>query len=100
MGTRATAGAGTLDSWPAPRSPTAKLRRPRSPPTLRRFAPAAARLALTDVRVRSDGTVVVHSDEPGYRSVLRLSESASELVGTYVHVITDDVPGAAGASEL
>jgi len=61
---------------------------------------AAARFALTDARVRSDGAIVVHSDEPGYRAILSLSESASELVGTYVHVITDDVRGAAGASEL
>jgi hypothetical protein len=61
---------------------------------------AASRLALTDVRVRSDGTVVVHSDESGYRAILRLSGLASGLVGTYVHVITDDVPGAAGALEL
>lgn len=29
-------------------------------------------------------------DEPGYRSVLRLSTAASEIVGVYVHVITDD----------
>lgn len=66
----------------------------------REIRAAASRFALTDVRVRSDGTVVVHSEEAGYRAVLRLSGFATELVGTYVHVITDDVPGAAGASEL
>lgn len=66
----------------------------------REIRAAASRLALTRARVRDDGTVVVHSDEPGYRATLRLSETASDLVGTYVHVITDDVPGAAHTSEL
>lgn len=61
---------------------------------------AASRLGLSDVRVRDDGTVVVHSPELGYRSVLRLSAAASEVAGRYVQVITDDVPGAAGAREL
>lgn len=50
--------------------------------------------------LRDDGTVVVHNPEPGYRAVTRLSASASELVGTYVHVITDDVPGAHPTQEL
>ncbi len=44
--------------------------------------------------------MVVHSEEAGYRSVTRLSAAASELVGAYVHVITDDVPGAVGTREL
>ena len=61
---------------------------------------AAGRLGLDQVRLRADGTVVVHSAEPGYRSVIRLSASASQAVGTYVHVITDDVPGAADTGEL
>ncbi|MGH3848751.1 MAG: hypothetical protein ACRDRT_03440 [Pseudonocardiaceae bacterium] len=60
----------------------------------------AASLGLGGPRLRSDGTVVVHSDEEGYRAVTRLSAAASELVGAYVHVITDDVPGAADAREL
>lgn len=55
---------------------------------------------LTGPRLRSDGAVVVHSRESGYRNVLRLSAAASELVGRYVHVITDDVPGAADAKDL
>ena len=59
-----------------------------------------AGLGLSDPRLRGDGTVIVHSDETGYRAVTRLSAAASELVGTYVHVITDDVPGAADAREL
>lgn len=51
-------------------------------------------------RVRDDGTLVVHSDEPGYRSVNRFSAMAAEIVGTYVHVITDDVPGATAVRPL
>jgi len=61
---------------------------------------SASRLGLGVVRVRRDGALVVHSAEPGYRSVTGLSAAASELVGTYVHVITDDVPGAADTQEL
>ena len=60
----------------------------------------AVDLGLSDLRLRSDGTVVAHSDEAGYRSVTRLSAAASEFVGTYVHVITDDVPGATDTQEL
>jgi hypothetical protein len=59
-----------------------------------------AGFGLSDPRLRDDGTVIVHSDETGYRAVNRLSAAASELVGIYVHVITDDVPGAANAREL
>lgn len=55
---------------------------------------------LVDARLRSDGAVVVHSPESGYRAVIRLSAAASELVGRYVHVITDDVPGASDSQEL
>ncbi|MDQ6613739.1 MAG: hypothetical protein M3083_03025 [Actinomycetota bacterium] len=55
---------------------------------------------LSGPRLRDDGTLVVHSDEPGYRAITRLSAAASELVGRYVHVITDDVPGGADAQEL
>ena len=59
-----------------------------------------ADLGLSSPRLRSDGTVIVHSDEAGYGAVTRLSVSASEIVGEYVHVITDDVPGALDAREL
>lgn len=52
------------------------------------------------MRLRSDGTLVVHSSGPGYRSVTRLAAAASDIVGTHVHVITDDVPAAADAREL
>ena len=47
-----------------------------------------------------DGTVVVHSDEPGYRSILRLSAAATEVVGTYVHVISDDTVDASAIASL
>lgn len=60
----------------------------------------AAELGVAPVGVREDGTVVVHADQPGYRQVLDVSARASELVGAYVHVITDDVPGAVDAQEL
>jgi hypothetical protein len=52
------------------------------------------------LRLRDDGTLVVHSDEPGYRSVNQFSIAAADIAGTYVHVITDDVPGAVTASPL
>lgn len=49
-----------------------------------------AQLGLGSPRLRPDGTVVVRSTEAGYRAVLRLSAAASDIVGVYVHVITDD----------
>ena len=55
---------------------------------------------LDKPRIRSDGTVIVHSHEASYRAVARLSAMASDVVERDVHVITDDVPGAAGAQEL
>ncbi len=64
---------------------------------VRRLAEA---VGLSSPRLRADGAIVVHSDEPGYRAVTRLSSSLSELVGPYVHVITDDVPGAGTTREL
>jgi hypothetical protein len=39
-------------------------------------------LGLSRPRLRHDGTVVVHSDEAGYRAVTRLSATASELIGS------------------
>jgi len=61
---------------------------------------AAQKLGLPALRLRDDGTVVIHSDEPGYHAANQLSADASRVVGAYVHVITDDVPGAASAREL
>lgn len=54
----------------------------------------AEEVGVTDPRLRDDGTVVVHSERPGYRDAVALSQRLSDLVGCYVHVITDDVPGA------
>ncbi len=56
----------------------------------------AADSGFVSPRLRSDGALVVHDDGPGYRRVSQLARSASEKVGAYVHVITDDVPGASG----
>lgn len=55
---------------------------------------------LSRARIRDDGTLVVHSNEPGYRAVTRLSARATGLVGQCVHVITDDVSGPTDATEL
>jgi len=60
----------------------------------------AADMGLGAPRVRDDGTVVVHVTDPGYQAANRFSAAASEAVGAYVHVITDDVPGAASARAL
>lgn len=60
----------------------------------------AAELGVGPVAVRHDGTVVVHADDAGYRQALDMSARASDLLGVYVHVITDDVPGAVDAPEL
>lgn len=65
-----------------------------------RIRDLAHHFGLSGVRLRGDGTVVVHSAEPGYRLVTRFSEAASDVVGTYVYVITDDVPGAIDTQEL
>jgi len=91
-------GGSTVDHEPSPR-PHDRLtdrHRFRRPGQGERVPPAGPRGGID----RADGTVVVHSDEPGYRAVTRLSSALSELVGTYVHVITDDVPGADNAREL
>ena len=55
---------------------------------------AALACGLAEPRLRDDGTIIVHSDEPGYRAVVRFATQAARFVGTYVHVITDNVPAA------
>lgn len=60
----------------------------------------AAEVGVGAPHVRSDGTLVVASDEPGYRLMLEFAAAASDAVGVYVHVITDDVPGAKGTQPL
>ena len=49
---------------------------------------------LSRPRLRADGTIMVHTDDPGYRPLIRFAANAARIVGTYVHVITDDVPAA------
>lgn len=49
---------------------------------------------LDRARLGANGTVIVHAPAPGYRSVWRFAAEAANVVGTYVHVITDDVPAA------
>lgn len=49
---------------------------------------------LVNPRVSTTGTLVVHSDDPGYRTVRRFATAASDLVGAWVNVVTDDVPAA------
>jgi len=60
----------------------------------------AGELGLDAPRLRDDGTVVIHSAHPGYQEANRLSAAASEVVGAYVNVITDDVPGAVRSRPL
>lgn len=62
-----------------------------------RLRQLADEVGVSNVRMRASGTVVVHSDALGYRQVVDLSRRISEVVGCYVHVITDDVPAAADA---
>lgn len=57
-------------------------------------------LGLGVPAVRDDGAVVIHPIDAGYRSANRFASAASRIVGEYVHVITDDVPGAASARRL
>ncbi|GAA4831396.1 hypothetical protein GCM10023354_08140 [Garicola koreensis] len=49
---------------------------------------------LDHARLGDDGTVIVHAPNPGYGAVARFAAEAANIVGTYVHVITDDVPAA------
>jgi hypothetical protein len=60
----------------------------------------AAQLGLPPLHIRDEATLVIHSDEPGYKTANRLSAIAGQVVGAYVHVITNDVPGATGTQRL
>lgn len=55
---------------------------------------AVTEAGLERPRLAVDGTVIVHSAQPGYSAVIRFATAAAAVVGTYVHVITDDVPAA------
>lgn len=52
---------------------------------------------LTEPRLRNDGAVIVHAPDAGYRLTGRFGAAAAAVVGTYVHVLTDDVPAATTA---
>lgn len=55
----------------------------------------AGRLALSDLRVADDGTVLVHVDrDPGYRPVIRFVNEATRLLGAVPRVVVDSAPGA------
>jgi hypothetical protein len=64
--------------------------------TLRQLA---VRHGLAHPRVDATGTVVVHSDDPGYGSLRRYAMAASKSLGVWVNVITDDAPAAQVATE-
>lgn len=59
----------------------------------------AAAEQLTEARVDAAGTVIVHSEAPGYGPLRRFATAASGRVGVWVNVITDDVPAAEVQSE-
>lgn len=54
----------------------------------------ASQHQLGQPRVDRRGTVIVHSDQSGYRSVRRFATAAAKQVGAWVNVITDDAPAA------
>ncbi|MHB8325615.1 MAG: hypothetical protein ACYDHB_14550 [Candidatus Dormibacteria bacterium] len=54
----------------------------------------AADQGFGEIHLRYDGAVIVHDDGPGYHQVNRFAPAAAQIVGAYVHVITDDVAGA------
>ena len=53
----------------------------------------ASRYGLSEPRLTEDGVVIVHSAEPGYRSVGRFTVDATAVIGHRPYVITDDGPG-------
>lgn len=63
---------------------------------LRQLAQACG---LDNARLRTDGAIVVRLQNPGYLPIGRYATEASVIVGSYVHVVTDDVAGAESNSE-
>ena len=55
---------------------------------------------VTDVRLLDNGTLVIHSDDKGHLDVIKLGLRVDDIVGTYVHLITDDAPAAESARPL
>lgn len=54
---------------------------------------------LDNARLRDDGAIVIHSQNPGYLRIGRYATEAAAIVGSYVHVVTDDVAGSESSSE-
>ena len=50
----------------------------------------AERHGLARPRVDAIGTVVIHTDDPGYGQLRRYAIAAAKMVGVWVNVITDD----------
>ncbi len=53
---------------------------------------------LTNLRVRTDDALVATAASRGYRKVASFVNAASEFVGAYVYVVTDDTPGLEAAA--
>jgi hypothetical protein len=53
----------------------------------------ATEYGLTNLRLRRNDALVLTSARPGYRKVAGFVNVASEFVGAYVYVVTDDTPG-------
>lgn len=52
------------------------------------------RYGLSRPRVDVTGTVIVHSDDPGYAALMRYAEAAAKIIGVWVNIIIDDAPAA------
>lgn len=53
----------------------------------------AAACGLGNLHLRNDAAIVLTAAGLGYRDVARFTDVASEAVGAYVYVVTDDTPG-------
>ena len=58
----------------------------------------ATEYGLSNLRVRGDNAIVATTASRGYRKVASFINVASELVGAYVYVVTDDTPGLEAAA--
>jgi hypothetical protein len=52
---------------------------------------AALDAGAADIRIGSDGTLVIRATDDGYRQVVEVASRASGIVGVYVHTIPDSV---------
>jgi hypothetical protein len=71
-----------------PRATAAQVRRARG-----RLQQVADELGLSNLRLATDGTLVVHvDDDPSYRQVLKFVTETSRILGSEPHFVTDDAP--------